>query len=95
MNTITATLFSLPDGRKSIITITECDAEEADFFSTRPVSLEQLTTGEIVVYALSNAENPDDDGERIEVIYIAPQGQPCREALRHLRTETECIEMSE
>ena len=85
--TLKATLYSLPDGATSTITITDVDPAEVEFFKHRPVSTEVLRNGQRVLYASSHAQ--DDDGF-IEITCVVTG--TVREGLKTLRSMTENIE---
>lgn len=82
------TFYKLPHGEKQIITMTEIDQEDADFFINKgyTVSMEELRTGQIVLYS-PNGQYMDgvEADEEDEEIYIVPEGQGCREAMKELR----------
>lgn len=80
---IEVTYHALPDGRQTVIPVTEINDEDAAWFTEHNVklSLEELRTGVKVLYA-----NTGD--EENEVMVISPT-KGCREMMAELRVLAE------
>lgn len=86
MSEITVTLFIPPDGTQSEAVIRDIDAEDADFFNENSVkiSMEQIMTGEAVIYA--DYGMLDEDGDPVEeMVMVDMNTTTVREALKGLR----------
>ena len=81
-------MFIAPNGRQEEHEMTEIEGYDASFFEQQGVkiSIEQLLTGDIVVYA--DTGKVDEDGEPDELIELA-LGRPCREVMTALRIACE------
>lgn len=78
--------YTRPNGRISWIKMKNIDLEDAEFFKVNnlEVSMEDLMTGEIVVY--STTPVMDDEGEPIEeLVIISPEETTSHEAMKKLR----------
>lgn len=74
------TYYALPNGRQKTITMTNIEESEVAFFENGyVVSMEELTTGDIVVYA-----RPMDLDDEDEVL-VMDRGRPCEEVMKELR----------
>lgn len=74
------TYYALPDGRQKTVTMTNIEESEVDFFQNDyVVSMEELTTGDIVMYA-----RPVDLDDEDEVL-VMDHGRPCEEVMKELR----------
>lgn len=85
---IQATVFIPPSGRQEVITVTEIDDRDAEFFTQHNVklSMEQLQTGLYVIYGDWGKKTPD--GEPEEAIVMSAT-RSCRELMHQLRTDLE------
>lgn len=73
--------YARPDGRNRIIEMTNIYNDDAKFFNDNDyfVSMEELTTGDFVVYA-----RPNDMDEEDEVL-VMDRGRTCEETMKELR----------
>lgn len=87
MNTVTATLYSLPNGEKSTIEVRNIMVDDANWFNDNniKISMEQLASGEIVIYGEMPFFDQDTD-EPYEIFELA-QGRSCEEIFESLRKD--------
>lgn len=87
MSTITATVYKLPDGRKETIIVRNIHSDDADWFESNniKISMEELQSGEIVVYGEMPFFDQDTD-EPMEFLELA-QGRSCEETFASLRKD--------
>lgn len=81
---ILATLYQRPDGRQSLVEVTDIDPDDAMWlnqFGVR-VSLEELPMGEVVVYGDYGAVTEDGDPDEVLVL---SKGRTCVECMAELR----------
>ena len=85
-DTLTVRYYARPNGRMREIEMSNIDKEEVYFFNKYDimVSMEELTTGDIVVYGCPR----DDLSEESEVMVFAGK-RDCRETMKALREECE------
>ena len=85
-DTLTVRYYALPNGRMSEIEMSNIDKKDINFFEKRDimVSIEELTTGDIVVYGCPR----DDLSEEGEVMVFSGK-RDCRETMKALRKECE------
>lgn len=85
-DTLTVRYYARPNGCMSEIEMRNIDLSEIRFFNEMDiqVSIEELTTGDIVVYGCPRA----DVSEESEVIVFAGK-KDCRETMKALREECE------
>lgn len=83
--TLTATVYTLPNGAKSTITVTKINPDDAAWFKAHEVdiSMEQLRDGEFAIYG---GLDEDEDGEPIEMIELA-KGRSAEETFAALRKQ--------
>lgn len=83
------TLFERPNGRKSEHEMENILPEEEKFFRDHGVkiSIEELTTGQTVVYADYGAVL--EDGTPDEIVFIVQVGMTCEVAMSLLRQKIE------
>ena len=76
------TFYRQPHGGKSTLNITNILPDDAKFFQDNnlSVSMEELPTGQYVVY--SSLPGGDEEDEEI---YIVPEGESCEVAMGELR----------
>lgn len=77
------TFYRQPHGGKSTLNITNILPDDAKFFQDNnlSVSMEELPTGQYVVYSSLPGEHEEWDEE----IYIVPEGEACEVAMGELR----------
>jgi len=80
---LTVRYYRRPDGRMSEIDMTNIYPEDIQFFENYVVSMEELTTGDIAVYAYP--ENGDEEDE----VIVFDNGRNCQETMKALRSECE------
>ena len=75
--------YKRPNGTVEMIDMTNIHSEDVEFFENGDyiVSMEELTTGDIAVYAY-----PADEDEDNEVLVLS-KGRSCEETMRSLRFE--------
>ena len=85
-DTLTVRFYARPNGRMREIEMSNIYQEDIDFFVRNDiaVSLEELTTGDIVAYACPRS----DLSEESEVM-VMDHGRSCEETMRALRFEYE------
>ena len=85
-DTLTVRYYARPNGRMSEIGMSNIDPEEIEFFRKNNilVSMEELMTGDIVVYGCPW----NDESEESEVIVYAGK-RDCQETMKELRSECE------
>ena len=85
-DTLTVRYYSRPNGHMIEIEMKNIDQSEIDFFvdNNIQVSIEELATGNIVVYGCPR----DDESEESEVLILA-NGRSCEETMKDLREECE------
>lgn len=85
---IEATLFILPNGQQRSITITKVTPEDEAWFKANAakLSLEELRTGEVVMYADIGMRTRE--GDEVEAIEVAGS-RTCSETLAALRKQCE------
>lgn len=72
--------YARPNGRQKIITMTNIEEAEVAFFKNDyTVSMEELTTGDVVIYA-----RPSDLDDEDEVLVMS-RGRSCQETMKDLR----------
>ena len=73
-------VYTKPHGRQRTISIKNIEESDANFFKNHYiVSMEELTTGDIVVYA--RPSHLDDEDE----VLVMDHGRPCEEVMKELR----------
>jgi len=73
-------VYTKPHGRQRTITIKNIEESDAAFFENDyVVSMEELTTGDLVVYA--RPAQLDDEDE----VLVMDRGRPCEEVMKELR----------
>lgn len=86
MPSIDVTLYQRPNGKQSVIELTEITKEDADYFNKNnfKISLEPQGDGtdNIIIYADYGKKDPD--GEPEEII-IFSRGRECTECMTELR----------
>lgn len=86
MPSIDVTLYQRPNGKQSVIELTEITKEDADYFNKNNfrISLEPQGDGtdNIIIYADYGKKDPD--GEPEEII-IFSRGRECTECMTELR----------
>ena len=87
-DTLAVRYYARPNGRVSEIEMRNIDQSEIRFFNEMDiqVSIEELTTGDIVVYGCPR----DDVSEEKEVVVFAGK-KDCRETMKALREECEKV----
>lgn len=87
MTTITATIYKLPRGQKETIEVRNIHADDAEWLIANniKISMEELQTGEIVVYGEMPFFDQDTDEPR-EIMELA-QGRSCEETFASLRKD--------
>ena len=85
-NTLTVCYYARPNGRMREIEMSNIYQEEINFFTENDivVSLEELTTGDVVVYACPRS----DLSEESEVMVFAGK-RNCQDTMKALREECE------
>ena len=85
-DTLTVRYYARPNGRMREIEMSNIYQEDIDFFTENDimVSLEELTTGDIVAYACPRS----DVSEESEVMVFAGK-RNCQETMKALREECE------
>jgi hypothetical protein len=85
-DTLTVRYYARPNGRMREIEMSNIYQEDIDFFTKNDimVSLEELTTGDIVAYACPRS----DVSEESEVMVFAGK-RNCQETMKALREECE------
>jgi hypothetical protein len=85
-DTLTVRYYARPNGRMSELEMSNIYQEEINFFTENDimVSLEELTTGDIVAYACPRS----DLSEESEVMVFAGK-RNCQETMKALREEYE------
>lgn len=83
---LTVTVFERPNGARNEVVIQNIRPEDANFFISNnlDVSMEELTTGEYVIYSTYPCEDSDED-DPAEVTYVVPYGMSCEDAMHELR----------
>ena len=81
-DTLTVRYYARPNGRMSELDMTNIYPEDVRFFveNTFQVSIEELSTGQFVVYACPR----DDESEESEVM-VFDNGRSCQETMKALR----------
>jgi len=81
MPTYPATFFIPPNGRQEKSEVTRIRQATVDYFTEHEVklSLEQLMTGQHVLYG--DFGRRSEDGEPVEAVYIAKDGESCEDSL--------------
>lgn len=83
------TLYTRPNGTKSPLIINNIDREQEEFFNGRyGVSMEELMTGEFALYADIGIVLHD---ESVEVTYVVPRSQSCKDAFKCLQKKVEDV----
>jgi hypothetical protein len=82
-------MYARPNGRKSEHEMTNILPEDETYFRSKNVkiSMEELTTGQITVYADYGAKL--EDGEPDEIVLVIPAGISCEEAMSRIRRKIE------
>jgi hypothetical protein len=83
---LSVTLYERPDGRSRQVEMRNIEPEDIHFFESNrlKVSIEELTTGELVVYAC-----PYNDYSEESEVMVLSGSRSCKETMKDLRTYCE------
>lgn len=84
-------MFTPPNAKQTALEMREITPEDKAWYKENniKVSMEEIPTGEIVIYADYGAKTEDDEPD--EMLYIVPKGEKCKESMSKLRAKIEAV----